>query len=672
MKKFFGLVMSLLLVMTVPVIAVQAQGGSSPLYKYVKNADGSYSYDETKPVYMYNGSSEQVMIPDTYTAPKRQFRTAWVATIANLNMPKVQSQSEFEAKYTEILNTFSDWNMNAMIFQVRPMLDTYYQSEINPWSEFLSGQQGVDPGYDPLPWMIEETHARGMEFHAWFNPYRVTNAKISTQSVLNAIGMTKEEAMAMTIPEHIAKLNEAGILADNNFAVLHPEWVLRFDEKLFLNPGIPEVRQNVIDTIAEVIHNYDVDAIHFDDYFYPYRITVDGQNVFFGDANEDRETFETYGIPEGYSDDTEGIESWRRDNVTALVEGIKAEINSYNSDTKSAVQFGISPFGIWEHKAYDDRGSNTPVGSSESYSKSIFADTYKWIKDETLDYVIPQIYWSFDQAAAPYGELTSWWDSVVDCTRVQLYIGHANYKHVGNGGWEAAWMNPQEVPNQLKFNQQYENVAGSALFSYNDIMPSNVASLPVDQQAKNQAKNDALALIRDQYFNTPALSPAKPWLASGAMAAPTEGYFDKGSSNSFTWQDSSENAQYYVVYRGQGEAADIINNPANIVAKVWRPDGATSLSFTDETAATLRAQSNYVVTALDAAHNESAPVLIKARDAGGNTDDNSGSGTSSENGGTGGTTGELPQTGENFALWALLGAGILVVGGAVLLKRKAD
>ncbi|TLG76810.1 glycoside hydrolase family 10 protein [Culicoidibacter larvae] len=671
MKKFFGLVMSLLLVMTVPVIAVQAQDDSSPLYKYVKNADGSYSYDESKPVYMYNGSTEQVMIPDTYTAPKRQFRTAWVATIANLNMPKVQSQSEFETKYTEILNTFSDWNMNAMIFQVRPLLDSYYQSEINPWSEFLSGQQGVDPGYDPLPWMIEETHARGMEFHAWFNPYRVTNTKLSTQSILNAIGMTKEDALAMTIPEHVAKLNEAGILADNNFAVLHPEWVLRFDEKLFLNPGIPEVRQNVIDSITEVINNYDVDAIHFDDYFYPYRITVDGQNVFFGDVNEDRETFETYGIPAGYSDDTEGIESWRRDNVTALIEGIKTEIDSYNGNTGSSVQFGISPFGIWEHKEYDERGSNTPTGSSESYSKSIFADTYKWIKDETLDYVIPQIYWSFDQAAAPYGELTSWWDSVVDGTRVQLYIGHANYKHVGNGGWEPAWMNPEEIPNQLKFNQQYENVAGSALFSYNDIMPSNVAALPADQQAKNQAKNDALTLIRDQYFSTPALSPAKPWLASAPMTVLRDGYFDEASSNSFTWQDDSENARYYVVYRGQGEAADIINDPANIIAKVWREDGANSLSFTDESAATLRAETTYVVTALDAAHNETPPLVIQARAGSGSTDNNSGNGTSSENG-SGGAGSELPQTGENFAVSALLGVGIIVVAGVVLLKRKAD
>ncbi|MEN0024228.1 MAG: family 10 glycosylhydrolase, partial [Microbacterium sp.] len=471
------------LALTAPAAAAGAAVDDEALTAYVKNADGTYGYSAT-PVETYPGSGEQVTIPTSLEPENRRFSSAWVGTIGNLNFGKPTDAADFDAKYAAVLDDFTAWNMNAVIFQVRPLLDAYYPSTLNPWSEFLTGTQGADPGYDPLQRMVDATHARGMEFHAWLNPYRVTNTKMTAPAILSALGLTADEVKALAVPEYIKALNEAGILADDNFAVQHPDWVLSFEEKLFLDPGQPEVPAFVADSVAEIVENYDVDAIHFDDYFYPYRITVDGVNVFFGSAGEDRPTFEEFGLTAGYADSPEGIEAWRRDNITGLITQVGDVIDAHNADAGTAVQLGISPFGIWEHRALNPAGSNTPTGSSQTYSNAVFADTRAWVQDELVDYLTPQIYWSFDQAAAPYGELARWWSDVAEGSRTQIYVGHALYKHVNNGGWEAAWMNPEEVPNQIRFDQKLDGIDGSVLFSYNDMKPSDIAALPADQQPK--------------------------------------------------------------------------------------------------------------------------------------------------------------------------------------------
>jgi len=575
-----------------------AESASTPLDKYVLNADGTYGYDTDTPIYFYNGSTERVEIPNEYIQPKEQFKATWVATIANLNFATPSSEADFQTQFLERIETIKEWNMNSIIFQIRPLLDAFYPSEINPTSQYLSGTQGVNVDYDPLAWMIETAHQNGLEYHAWFNPYRVTNTKITDTNILSQIGLTVEQASTLTIEEHIQVFNQAGILADSNFAVLHPEMVLRFDEKLFLNPGIPEVIQHVADTIEEVVTNYDIDGIHFDDYFYPYRIGED----YFGSLNEDRETFEISGLTSGYADTIEGLESWRRDNVTGLVRSVKSVITTHNATTNNAVQFGISPFGIWEHHENDSRGSHTPIGSSQTYSRSVYADTYKWIKEETLDYVAPQIYWSFGQAAAPYGELTRWWNDVVEGTNVQVYVGHSQYKHVSNGSWDAEWMNPDEVNNQLRFNQNYSNIKGSILFSYNEIIPSDIASLPENLQGRHQAKNDSHEVLKADTFNVLPLVPAKPWLSPAPVVVPQEVV---RTTDKITWIDT-ENvaARYYVVYEGsESESIDeIIANPANIVAKMLKT-AATNYEFAITTP-----NLKYILTAIDKAAVESLPV----------------------------------------------------------------
>ncbi|MHC5228892.1 family 10 glycosylhydrolase [Enterococcus sp. LJL99] len=585
------------------LISGTALAENQPLYKYTKNAEGTLGYDTKSPVPFYENATEFVTLPSTYSQPKHQFKSTWVATIANLNMPQPTSEADFKASYLERLQTLSDWNMNAMIFQVRPLLDAWYPSELNPWSEFLSGSQGTDPGYDPLKWMIDVTHEAGMEYHAWFNPYRVTNTKLSDQSTLDKLKMSKDEVLALSTSEQVLKLKEAGILAPNNYAAQHPENVLMFDEKLFLNPGIPEVQSYVIDSMKEVVENYDIDAIHFDDYFYPYRITVGEDNVFFGDKNEDQATFEKYG--KGYTD----IEEWRRDNITHLVSGVKSMLDSHNKNKQKAVQFGISPFGIWEHKTNDSRGSNTPTTSSQSYSSSIFADTYKWVKEETVDYIIPQIYWSFDQKAAPYGELTRWWNNVAEGSHSQVYVGHANYKHATNGGWEVAWLNPEEIPNQMKFNQQYDNIDGSVLFSYNDLIPSDIPSLADNLKERNQAKNQAIELLKNEYFSTPSLVPEKPWLSHQAISAPISMNLVQAKNQAtLTWKDQAANqTRYFVVYKGTGTAEEVTANPGNIVKRLFKKQDQAEFSFVSEND---KEGTSYYVTAVDAAGVESEPTKI--------------------------------------------------------------
>ncbi len=588
---------------------------TAPLFKYVKTSDG-YAYDSTKPVMLYPNSSEQVQIPASYEQQNRQLKSSWVATVANIGFGKVSGAADFQTRYTQVLDDFESWNMNTMLFQVSPQLDSFYPSVNRPWSEFLQGTQGKDPGFDPLAYMVEETHKRGMEYHAWLNPYRVTFSKKDATSIVKALKLTAPEIRALSVPEYISALNKGGLLADNNYAVLHPDEVLIFDEKLFLNPGMPGPQQHVRDTVNELITNYDIDAIHFDDYFYPYKV---GTQVF-GDLKEDRSTFETYGLASNaYPDTQAGIESWRRDNITSLVTGVKDTIDEHNASAHTAVQLGISPFGIWEHKTRDPRGSNTPTSSSNSYSGSIFADTRGWIKNELVDYMTPQIYWAFDTGFAPYGELARWWNDAAEGTDVQIYIGHAQYKHLQNGGSDPAWMNPEEVANQIRFNQTLPNVKGSMLYGYPELLPSSSITVPADKAAQYAVRDQANDILKGTYFAQPSLTPAKPQLTSAPLAASPVDAVYNADTQQLTWKaDASAPAREFAIYAGEGSAADIIAAPGTLVDTVWA-GSTTSFTF-DATAYNNKPQAfdagststSWVVTALNAAAVESSPALATA------------------------------------------------------------
>ena len=359
------------------------------------------------------GDMEKTKIKD------REFRGVWIASVVNINWPKTRGVGEDveekqKQEFIKLLDEVVDMNMNAVIVQIRPTADTFYPSSYEPWSKYLTNKQGVYPGWDPLKFMIEESHKRGLEFHAWFNPYRVT--------------MKKEDTIMDTHP-----------------AKLHPEWTFRYDGKLYYNPGVPEAMDYSINSIMEVVKNYDIDGVHMDDYFYPY--PVNGKKI------PDWGTYLKYGKKFKIAAD------WRRDNVDRFIKKLDLEIKK----EKPNVQFGISPFGVWRNYNIDKSGSKTQAGIT-NYD-NLYADTRKWIKKGWIDYIVPQIYWNQGFKVAEYNTLVDWWANEVKGTDVKLYIGHAAYK-IGTKGWE----NPNELINQVKYNRSVGEVKGSIYFSIDSLI----------------------------------------------------------------------------------------------------------------------------------------------------------------------------------------------------------
>ncbi|MEA4862529.1 MAG: glycoside hydrolase family 10 protein [Victivallaceae bacterium] len=384
----------------------------------------------------YGGSQQggSIMVPRDIISRAPMFRGVWVATVENIDFPKHGNRADFERDYLDVVNTLRKLNFNAMIFQIRANNDAFYPSVLNPWSRWLSGTEGVGiAGFDPLRFMVTEAHKRGLEYHAWLNPYRVTSST----------------------PKRKAEYLKT--LAPNNFARRHPELVLEIPMKdnqyqLILNPGEPQVINFVVATVQEIIRNYDVDAIHFDDYFYPYA----------GIGSIDASTFRKYGA--GISN----IDDWRRNNVDTLIYNVHNAIDAYNRRTGKRVQFGISPFGIWANRKDVPGGSLT--SGSQSYSKQ-FADTRKWVKRQWLDYIVPQVYWTFGRDVAPYAAIVDWWCSQVRGTGVKLYVGLGAYQL---GGSNEQWRNPDEIAAQMRFNSSRGQVSGDVFFSYRNIVrPSN-------------------------------------------------------------------------------------------------------------------------------------------------------------------------------------------------------
>lgn len=539
---------------------------TTQLYKF-KKVEGKTPIYSKEPITLNTKSNtSNVTIVKNYTAPKEMFRTTWVASVENMNFPKAtmvngkkvirNSIEELKADWIDILDTHEKMNFNAVIYQVSPTLDAVYKSKNRPWSHVLTGKQGVEPqwadDFDLLKWMITETHKRGMEFHAWFNPYRVTH-----------VG-----------PKNTTLKAELNKLSKDNFARKNPDLVYMFDNKLYLNPGENRVIKHITDTISEFLSLYDVDAIHFDDYFYPYKSQRNGKDWYFGDDLEDRKTFAKN--PRGFnyisnlnsSKNREvydiNVKNWRRNNINLLVFSVKSTIDKFNKANQRSVQWGISPFGMWDHEDNNPAGSKTPLKSTSSY-KDIYADTRKWVKDETIDYIIPQIYWEFDQSAAPYGELVHWWSKQMNSTRTQLYIGHSSYKHLFIGK-NNNWKNFEEIPNQMKFNQKYPSIKGSVFFGYKDIVSDYTKT-----DLGTTTRNKHISLLKDKYFNTKALVPAKPWLDKIKTQNVKNIQVGKNSIEySLIFSDSlSNDSRFYVVYTFNNKNFDS-SNPKNILKVVGR------------------------------------------------------------------------------------------------------
>lgn len=367
----------------------------------------------------------------------------WLATVTNRDWPSRTglTAAQQRAELIAHLDTAVARRLNAVVFQVRPTADAFWPSPHEPWSQYLTGTQGRDPGWDPLGTAVREAHARGLELHAWFNPYRVATHADPTRLVAS----------------HPARL--------------HPEWIVTYGGRMYYNPGLPEVRAFVQDAMLDAVRRYPVDAVHFDDYFYPYPVA--------GQTFDDAAAFARYGG--GFADRA----AWRRDNTDRLVRDIGQRIKTVRPGTA----FGISPFGVWRNRATDPLGSDTRAGV-QTYD-DLYADTRSWVLNGWIDQVVPQIYWNIGFAAADYAKLLPWWDELVSGTGVDLFIGEALYK-AGDPAQPAPWQDPAELSRHLTLAKGYGAVRGHCYFSAKEV--------GVD-------RNGAMARVVADHYQAPARPP---------------------------------------------------------------------------------------------------------------------------------------------------------------------
>ncbi|SEL76254.1 glycoside hydrolase family 10 protein [Parapedobacter koreensis] len=480
--------------------------------------------------------------------PKRELRGVWIATVVNIDWPSAAGLDVAKQKQELIqqLDNHQRAGINAIMLQIRPAADAFYAKSKEPWSRFLTGKPGQQPSpfYDPLEFAITEAHNRGMELHAWMNPYRATFDLVT----------------ANTTSDHITKQK--------------PNWFFVYGSKKLFNPGIPEVRNYITGIVMDVVRNYDIDGIHFDDYFYPY---PEG-----GKPIPDAETFRQH--PNGFRN----IADWRRNNVNLLIHMVSDSIRA----EKKYIKFGISPFGIWDNKKDHPRGS---ASSGLSGYRQLYADALKWLEEGWIDYINPQIYFPFGNTNAPYEVLTDWWGQHANGRH--FYVGHAAYRVNEN---REGWRDRSQIPNQVRYARQHAHAQGSIYYS-SKYIANNAAGL-----------RDSLQYNLYRYKSLP---PSMPWLDS-VPPEPPFGLLAQASKNAASitlhWQPSApatdgDEAYGYVIYRfNEGEELDL-NNPQHILHITY---DHTQLTYTDNMVRR-NGHYRYIVTAIDRLKNESMPSNIR-------------------------------------------------------------
>lgn len=480
-------------------------------------------------------------------APKRQFRALWVTTVGNTDWPtrKGLPVERQKKEFVSIVEYARKLNLNALLVHVRPAGDTFWPSKYAPWSWYLTGTEGKDPGYDPLKFMVEECHRRNIEFHAWMNPFR--GSVFGDQERLSA----------------------------NHPARRRPELFVRHGDQLYYDPGNPAARRYALDTMLECVANYDVDGLHWDDFFYPY--PGDGPGDFADDASWQRHRG-------AFTDKGD----WRRHNVDTMIRDVHHALRA----TKPWVRFGISPFGIWRNKENDPAGSAT--SGLESYG-AISADSRAWIHNGWLDYVVPQLYWRIGDRVADYATLVPWWAHTVKHRHVNLYIGQPAYRV----GESAAWRDAGELARHLDLNRRHPEVKGDVYFT-----TKNVVADPLG----------ATTRLRERHYSRPALVPATFWLADpageGVLRAPLIVSAKRdGDGLAVTWRPTGPRPPTsYAVYRFDGNATVSEGDFADArhLVAVVRATSTTTQTWIDTTGKRNETYT-YYVTAVDRLSREGKP-----------------------------------------------------------------
>lgn len=477
-------------------------------------------------------------------APKREFRGAWLQTVYQEQFAKMD-RGTMQKYLCDMLDKLQDVGINAIVFQVRPSSDAFYASKIEPWSRHLTGRQGKAPasGWDPMEFLIEECHKRNMEFHAWLNPYRVTTSK-----------------------------NE--LLTMNHIYHKNPEWFVEYDGKIYFDPGLPQSRRHIRKVVADIVSRYDVDAIHMDDYFYPYPVK--------GLEFPDDASFAAYHKQMGFAANQR--KDWRRQNVNILIKGIREEITAH----KPWVRFGISPFGIYRNQRTDPMGSKT--NGLQNYD-DLYADVLRWTREGWVDYMVPQVYWEIGHTAADYETLAHWWDKHANDRH--MYIGQSISRSLDNGSHLTTSDN--HFGEKIELTRKLPNISGNCFW--------------YGYQIANNEHRVATALSQ-KFHATPALIPAYSHINNQAPKEvkkvkanwSPEGYML--SWDRVETKDEMQKQHYFCVY--QFDANE----------KIDLEDGSKLIGTTRSTTFKLpynngKTKYRYVVTAVDRMHNESTKGTAK-------------------------------------------------------------
>lgn len=492
-----------------------------------------------------------VTITFSSASRKHEMRAVWIATVANIDWPSKPGlpSSVQQEEMIRILDYLASVNINAVVMQIRPTADAFYPSALEPWSHWLTGKQGEKPNpfYDPLEFIIEQAHQRCIEVHVWLNPYRVMNS------------------------------NKPELLHPDNLYNKRPELFVKYGNQLYFNPGLDETRKVLNRVVEDIVQRYDVDAIHFDDYFYPYRVK--------GEEFPDEATFRAN--PRGFA--AHQRDDWRRNNVDLIIRELQQTIKS----NKPWVEFGISPFGVWRNNNVDPTGSATRAGV-QNYD-DLYADILKWLREGWIDYVAPQLYWEIGKEVADYAVLIKWWNENV--YGKNLYIGLYTSK-LGSEKAEQAWHQPNELARQIRMNQQYGGVDGAIHFSAKGFL-------------KNlQGLTDSL---RTTFYRYPALTPANKSITSSASSSPENVKIIRdGKERLLCWDpvagEGGQEVAYYVVYAFKGKKAGSIADPSAILLK-------TTQHTVDLTKSGKKLKGNYsfIVTSVNRFKVESIPVKVITR-----------------------------------------------------------
>jgi uncharacterized lipoprotein YddW (UPF0748 family) len=455
----------------------------------------------------------------------RELRGMWLTTVNNIDFPSRPglSAAQVQAEYRGWLDLAVAHRHNAIFVHVRPSGDALWESAYAPWSEWLTGRRdGRSPGWDPMAFMIAEAHARNLEFHAWFNPYR------GSQPGPNGPGAD----FAKLAPDHPLR-------AHRDWAIAYPDGPRA---RLYFDPGNPQARRFVEDAMLEAVERYDVDGVHFDDFFYPY--PEGGGNTFHDEASYARR-----------ADRAQSLADWRRANVNTLVREMSERIKQ----VKPWVKFGISPFGIWRNKRTDPAGSDSRGLQSHD---DIYADTRTWVREGWLDYVVPQLYWAVGFDRADYAKLLPWWAALVEGTGVQLYIGQADYR-VGEKG---AWSDPAQLQRQMALNDRH-GVHGSVHFSAKQIRADRLG---------------AATRYRTTHYATPALVPTMRQLPAAPPSAPRlVGAKAAAGTLTFDWRPGAVKPVSWALYRVEGDAASLVATGRDGVPPTADKPGTYCLSGLD-------------------------------------------------------------------------------------------